>query len=87
MKIKIIAIISCVVLLVFAFLYSRVTAQSQEKRYIVKLYSGDRAIGTWVSTSIGVVDGTSLTFISVKGFDQVKYQVRICGKYSVEETN
>jgi hypothetical protein len=66
------------------FLTARTRSQSLSKRYVIKLYSGDKVVATWEARDFGRVDGESLAF-SV-GSDIYPRQVRINGTYSVEES-
>jgi hypothetical protein len=57
-------------------------AQSVDRKAIVKLYSGDKVVGTWEAISLGSPDGESLVFTI--GSSSFPKQVRISGTYSVE---
>jgi hypothetical protein len=85
MKRKLILIASFALIIGFALSFSTLFGRNAEKRYIVKLFSGERVISQWTSTSIGTIEGTSLTFTSLQGLNPIKLQIRICGKYTVEE--
>jgi len=85
MKRKIILLVSVIAILVFALSMSQLPAQSPQNKYVVKLYSGEKVIAQWVSTSLGTVEGTSLVFTSSQGYDETKLQVRISGHYTVEQ--
>jgi hypothetical protein len=66
-------------------LNTRSSSQSLTRYYIVKLYSGEKVIGTWQSRDIGKVEGGSLTFVVKGDFDITARAVRIQGVYTVEE--
>ncbi len=85
MRRKIVVAVSIVLTLVLAVSMSNLPAQNVQKKYIVKLYSGEKVIAQWVSTSIGTVEGTSLVFTAAQGYDETKLLIRICGRYTVEE--
>lgn len=83
MKVKIIILVGILILSFTVFLTTRTTSQSFTKRYIVKLYSGEKVIASWEAHEPGRVEGESLAFST--GSDLHPRQVRICGTYSVEE--
>lgn len=84
MKIKIIVLVGILLIGLTVFLTTRTTSQNKSKRYIVKLYSGDKVMVSWEARDIGRVEGESLVF-SV-GKDNNSGKVRISGTYSVEES-
>ncbi len=61
----------------------RAPSQNLSKRYLVRLYAGDKVVGTWSALNIGKIEGQTLTFAT--GDEVTSYQVRIQGTYSVEE--
>ena len=65
------------------FTISRTTSQSQPRHYAVKLYSGDKVVGTWQALDWGKIDDQTLVF----SVGDVRYprRVRIVGTFSVEE--
>jgi hypothetical protein len=84
MKVKVIVLVGILLISLSVFLTTRTTSQNKSKRYIVKLYSGDKVMVSWDARDIGRVEGESLVF-SV-GKDNNSGKVRICGTYSVEES-
>ncbi len=85
MKIKLTVIFIIIVVSLSVFFYTKSSSQSISRYFIVKLYSGEKVIGTWRSIELGRIDGQTLTF-TVKGdFDTEARQVRIQGNYTVEE--
>ncbi len=81
--------LSFALILIIALMLSIFNAQSPSqdltRYYIVKLYSGDKVIGTWQSRDIGKIEGQSLTFVVKGDFDISARTVRIQGVYTVEE--
>lgn len=75
--------IALLVLVIGSLFFVRSFSQSQPKRYLVKLYSADRVVGTWEALDYGNVDGQSLEFhVGNRSFPT---RVRINGTFSVEE--
>lgn len=75
--------VAVLVLVVISIFVVRSYSQSQPKRYMIKLYSADRVIGTWDALDYGKVDGQSLEFhVGNRSFPT---RVRINGTFSVEE--
>lgn len=82
MKIRTI-IIAIVVIAVAAFVAAPLLSQSQPKRYVVKLYSGDKMVGTWEAFDFGRLDGQTL--VIAYGDRKFPTRLRISGTFSVEE--
>ncbi len=85
MKFKFIIISILVVVGLATISYTRLSSRSFDKRYLIKLYAGDKVVATWNANNIGTIEGTTLTFIVGSDMDVNTRQVRICGTYSVEE--
>jgi hypothetical protein len=85
MKIKFLAGVIAVLVLLCIIAHSVTDAQSQPKRYVVKLYSGTSAVATWDALDFGRLDGETLIFtVGDRNFPR---KVRISGTYIVEEFN
>jgi hypothetical protein len=84
MKYKSVIIILFIVagLAIFGINHSR--SQSQPKRYVIKLYSGDQLVATWESFDLGSVNDNNTLLFNV-GDRKYPRRVRISGTYSVEE--
>jgi hypothetical protein len=85
MKFKVIIILVLVLAGLVTISYTKLSSRSFDKRYSVKLYAGDKVVGTWVARNFGTIEGTTLTFSVGNDMDINTQQVRICGTYSVEE--
>ncbi len=85
MKTKLGLAIILIVALLLVILNTQSSSQNLTRYYIVKLYSGEKVIGTWQSRDIGKIDGESLTFVVKGDFDINARSVRIQGVYTVEE--
>jgi hypothetical protein len=72
MKIRIIVLVGILLISLSVFLTTRTTSQNKSKRYIVKLYSGDKVMVTWDARDIGRLEGESLVFFVCKDIIQEK---------------
>jgi hypothetical protein len=86
MKIKIIVISVLVILSLLVVFHSQTASQNMGRVYLVKLYAGEKVIGSWQSKEIGRIEGESLTFVVKGDFDLEAREVRIHGVYTVERT-
>ncbi len=71
------------IILAGVFIITKSNSQVGTKQYVVKLYAGDKVVGTWDSYAIGNSDGQSITFFV--GSQTYPQQVRISGTFSVEQ--
>jgi hypothetical protein len=85
MKTKFCFALVLIVAILLVIINAQSSSQSLTRYYIVKLYSGEKVIGTWQSRDIGKVEGESLTFVVKGDFDINARTVRIQGVYTVEE--
>jgi hypothetical protein len=86
MKIKIIFVSVLIILCLLVVFQSQTASQNMGHVYLVKLYAGEKVIGSWQSKEIGRIEGESLTFVVKGDFDLEARQVRIHGVYTVEQT-
>lgn len=85
MKIKILIGVVGILLLLFVVAQTVTDAQSQPKRYTVKLFTGNSTVTTWEALDFGRLDGETLIFtVGDRNFPR---RVRISGTFSVEEFN
>jgi hypothetical protein len=85
MKTKLTVLSLLIVIILLVFYHTTTSSQGFGNLYLVKLYEGEKVIGSWQSINIGQVEGGSLIF-TVKGdFDLNPRQVRIQGVYTVEQ--
>ena len=83
MKYKPFIIAAMVIGIIVFFAYPTTYSQSQPKRYVVKLYSGDKLVQTWEALDWARDEGETLVF--TVGDRHSPTRVRISGTYSVEE--
>ncbi|MHB1048478.1 MAG: hypothetical protein ACYC09_00205 [Bacteroidota bacterium] len=75
--------LSIIILSIIIIVFSTSFSQSQPKRYIVKLYSGNTMVATWTALDWGSADGQTLVFTVGERHNPMR--VRINGTYSIEE--
>lgn len=85
MKTKLCFALILVIAMLLTTFNTQSSSQNLTRYYIVKLYAGEKVIGTWQSRDIGRVDGESLTFVVKGDFDINARTMRIQGVYTVEE--